>query len=88
MGKEVPFRDAYILCTIAQAVLRYSVPYIHSRSAVRERACSAVARLQSEGIGQRPGPFSITGASTGNVSRFPTVEKDSARVLELTRRRP
>ena len=88
MGKEVPFRDAHILCTIAQAVLRYSVPYIHSRSAVRERACSAVPRLQSEGIGQRPNPFSITGASTRNVSRFPTVEKDSARVPELTRRRP
>ena len=27
-------------------------------------------------------------ASMGNVSRFPTVEKDSARVPELTRRRP
>ena len=67
---------------------KYSMLYVRPRSAVRERACSAVPRLQSEGIGQRPGPLSITGASTGNVSRFPTVEKDSARVPELMRRRP
>ena len=67
---------------------KYSMLYVRPRSAVRERACSAAPRLQPEGIGQRPGPFSITGASMGNVSRFPTVEKDSVRVPELTRRRP